>query len=816
MLAHSQDFKQAITSLGRDIKIKILCTKLDGKLTAEDNKLILTENNANIILHNETQNPEIILNEDNIYMLKKNNYGELFRTYMKSFDLKTPQEFNLGDKLIIQVGTTVNGEPEYLDYGTFYIYTKEFDEVDKTFSYQLCDSTIFTMQKFETSRVFSIYETQMTNSTLLKRILGVCGLVETYEEGVITKDNVDVGALVNSGKYVYKSTLDGMNLTYRDVLDMICQANGCSLVMVDRFRDGERHLYIDTVAIDNTPVDTIDEDILKDEIVKFEKKYGPINSLVISRADGNDNIVINDEQSIEDNGLTQYYIENNLILEQDNRDDYKTPLFNRIKDTEFYLCDLKTQGLGYIEYLDYFTTIIGDKSYNCICLKDIMTLDNGLEEDFTTEEPVETTQEYQVETIGDKEATIKLDKLNGTMVLKTDSNGKIAQVRLDSSGDSGSLVAIDADEIDFTSHTFNLTTDDINITSDNFGVDENGSMWCTDAEIRGGTIQITSPDNSASIWVNGTGQYSSYYSYMYPDHTDVTDGSNSCVCTPTHLYVAQNGSSYRTDIYKDSIQTGTTTRYISMGSTDPYLEIHDGNNRTRIEDNVIYSGVANSTQFIAEPNHYAIGTPYANEIYAWTSGTDPYLVISKGSTSGSILIDHNGIYRNAGEWGNNKLYLGTCYEENGYLNAGNLAFGTTSGINYLNANSGDLKLQSPSTIYANGVAIGGYSDKTVKENIKELTNEDKENLLKEIRELPIYSYDIKEEYGGQKDNLGIIIQDFENNEILGKVLHITEYREKKKYNHEDLSQVNLILIKTLLEKIDKLEKELEEVKNGRD
>ncbi len=169
------------------------------------------------------------------------------------------------------------------------------------------------------------------------------------------------------------------------------------------------------------------------------------------------------------------------------------------------------------------------------------------------------------------------------------------------------------------------------------------------------------------------------------------------------------------------------------------------------------------------------------------------------------------------------LYLGICKVQGRFFNSpvegasGNFAFGNWHGTNYINADNGDVRVQTASNkaFYINGVQVGGTSDRNAKENIKELTNDDKEKLLQEIRELPTYSYDFKEDYGGQKDNLGIIIQDFENNDILGKTLHITEYKGIKKYNHEDLSQIDLILIKTLLEKIDKLEEEIKQLKEDK-
>ena len=195
------------------------------------------------------------------------------------------------------------------------------------------------------------------------------------------------------------------------------------------------------------------------------------------------------------------------------------------------------------------------------------------------------------------------------------------------------------------------------------------------------------------------------------------------------------------------------------------------------------------------------GISFRNSNSADNSGSEIGYIRTTSASSPLYINANNGV-----NIGGIKIY-------DNYVHAGNLALGG----NYLNADSGNLNLNTNSShaVYANGTRIGGYSDKNTKKNIKELTTEDKEKLLNEIRELPTYKYDYKKEYGGETDNYGIIIQDFENNEILGKALHITEYLGKKKYNHEDLSQIDLILIQTLLEKIDKLEEEIKQLKEDK-
>lgn len=796
MLAHTQAFKDAFTSLGRDLKIRIGVYGNYGQLTSEDSKMLLTESNVQLISDVTSSTPLKVIDENNVISLTKNNLGELYRTFMKSFDLKTTTDLEIGTLVDVKIGTTVNNDVEYLNYGYYYVYSKTYDKVDKTYEYQLCDDMLKTMIKFYITYMFNVNENYVTFSTAISRLLQACQ---------IQSSDIQISNLVNGSQYIYRSSFEGMDMTCRDVLDMIMQLTGTSLIV-----DNQRKFR--NIGPSASAVDTIDEDILKDTVVDFEDKFGPLNALVFTRASGQDSIRREDSQSILDNGECEYIVKDNLIADQDNRTYMIDNMFNKIKGLEYYVSDLETVGVGYIEYLDNYNVQVDGETYKCLCLQNTANLESGMVEDFKGESPEEQKHDYNNVGIDDKNATFTLDKMKGEAVLKVKTNGKLAQVRLDTSADSGSSVSIEADDINFSSHTFNLTTDDINIVSDNFGVDDTGYMWCTNANITGGYVNIQGDVNTASIWVRGTGAYSSYYSYLYPDHTDVTDGTNSCVCYPTKLSVWTTNSNDKSEVYNSYLYVGTSSNRFQASKNDLLLGYTSGR---RI---VMTTSPTNPYLTVIKANG-TYSTVSADTITISNGGNKYIFATIDNSSIAYISVNNNGHYTNLYDEGiyngGGKLYINDngAYEENGYLNAGNLAFGE----NNLNANSGNLNLNTDSShnVKANGVNVGGTSDRRAKENIKELDDEDKEKLLEEIRNLNVYSYDFKEEYGGQKDNVGIIIQDFEDNEILGKVLHIIEYLGIKKYNHEDLSQVNLILIKTLIEKIDKLEAEIKELKEDK-
>lgn len=178
-----------------------------------------------------------------------------------------------------------------------------------------------------------------------------------------------------------------------------------------------------------------------------------------------------------------------------------------------------------------------------------------------------------------------------------------------------------------------------------------------------------------------------------------------------------------------------------------------------------------------------------------------------------MTTDNGVLYMNA----DGGLNLAGIRIYDNYVHAGNLSLGG----NYLTADSGNLNLNSKKIgetnyyVYANGSRIGGPpSDKRTKKNIKELSKKDINQLIEEVKELPTYKYDYKKEYSEYKDNIGIIIQDLKDDSMLKNALHVYEHNDILNYSRDDLAQIDLVLIKSLLNKIDELEEEIKNLKGG--
>ena len=127
-------------------------------------------------------------------------------------------------------------------------------------------------------------------------------------------------------------------------------------------------------------VDTINEEYFDEDDVAFKQKYGPINSIVLSRAVGSDNVFLRDEDSIAENGLTEIKIEDNQIMNFDDRSDFLLDILEKLDGLEYYPMDVKSKGILYYELCDRYKVEIGENAYTCVLFNDEITVEQAIEE----------------------------------------------------------------------------------------------------------------------------------------------------------------------------------------------------------------------------------------------------------------------------------------------------------------------------------------------------------------------------------------------------------------------------------------------------
>ena len=162
-------------------------------------------------------------------------------------------------------------------------------------------------------------------------------------------------------------------------------------------------------------MDTIDEEYLKDVNVNFGEKFGPVNSVVLSRAAESDSIYQKDDESVEQNGLTEIKIKDNQILNGNNRDEFLPSIFEKLNGLEYYLTDFSSTGVAYYDLLDKYKINVFDNSYKTIMLNNEVDITQGLEEQIYADRLEQSETDYTKSDKTDRkinQAYIIVDKQN--------------------------------------------------------------------------------------------------------------------------------------------------------------------------------------------------------------------------------------------------------------------------------------------------------------------------------------------------------------------------------------------------------------------
>ena len=274
-----------------------------------------------------------------------------------------------------------------------------------------------------------------------------------------------------------------------------------------------------------TEYEELDKHFLKDVNVSFSKKYGAVNSVVFSRGNGSDNIYRKDITSITKNGLTEIKIADNPFLEGDDRENFIQSLFDKINGLEFYIMDVASTGIMYLELGDfYYFNMVEEKpslksglvksgmrkaqgssggKFLCLLMNDEIKITQGLEESIYSDEPEITETDYKTASITDtsiKNAIIQTNKNSAEILLKVNSDEVVSAINLSPEKIKISSAKLDIDAIaTFTNSKLaeagstvingaNITTGSINCDRLNGGT-INGQK-ISGSTISGGSISI--------------------------------------------------------------------------------------------------------------------------------------------------------------------------------------------------------------------------------------------------------------------------------------------------------------------------------------
>ncbi len=354
---------------------------------------------------------DVEANIDNFNSVKPSFNADLFKTIMHQVEIDSKVSMTENTKINIQVGIKLNEKKyEYINLNTYYVKTCERKE--DTNSYRILAYTKMKEAMID-------YDLELAENITLRNYL-----IKIFQR--LSWDTSNIPAtFINSDKLINPALHTGIGYTFRDALDEIATIS-CSFILFD----GE----VPTLLYLTNTNETIDESYLNEDNITIGEKYF-INSLVFSRAEESDNIYRKDDVSIATNGLKEYRISDNQLLSTNDRSEYIDEMFNYLKTLEFYVFDIQSKGILFLEACDMFNLNLNEVTYPVVLLNNEINIEDGLSESLYFDEPEETETDYKYADSTDKKINqtyILVDKQNQIIerVVSnvTDQNEKISQV----------------------------------------------------------------------------------------------------------------------------------------------------------------------------------------------------------------------------------------------------------------------------------------------------------------------------------------------------------------------------------------------------
>lgn len=479
MKTHTQSFKNNVKEMGRELNSKITYS-LAGK--------------------------EMELGNSELNSVTPVFESALLKSVMKELDIDSNVDIPIGTGINYKLGVSLNGSPyEYIDFGNYIVYSSEKQEDTNSYNIVCYDNMLVSMKEYESLKSAEILGKSFP-MTIRDYITCVCA-----DLGLLFKNRNETFA--NYNKMIDNDLYADLGYTYRDIFDELAQVTASNIV-VNGSGVGEVEIrYI------NETNDTIDEEYLKDVNVAFGEKYGPINSIVLSRAAGSDRIYLQNEKSVADNGLCEINISENQIMNFNNRDEFLPDILDKLDGLAYYTNDFSSTGVCYYDVCDKYNVQIGEEIYPCVMFNDQINVEQGLEEIIYTDLPEQAETDYSKADKTDKRINrtyLIVDKQNQTiegMVEKVDDNIKqVTQLVADVEG-LKSEVSKEIDYFEQSIEVFRVDMDSnviiVSVNTSNYPI-QNGSYTINfNSYFKNNKVSVVPTVNGSytgiTTSVNGTG-----------------------------------------------------------------------------------------------------------------------------------------------------------------------------------------------------------------------------------------------------------------------------------------------------------------------
>lgn len=363
MYSVSSDFNKAVLNNARRIEAHIVFKEksYDIQKCTVDNNIYSTDNDAFIGTF-IAKSGTIKINKQDLLQLENESFNLFFGIQL------------------------ADGTIENVPVGTMNVYEKISDT-----EFKFMDNKMFFNRKFDT-------ETLTYPSTPLKAALEAC-----------RQAGVELATLdfLNKDINIPSEVFFGYDATCGDVITAVAQAS-CTFATINRENKLEFRWFrnVDfTIPLDN-----------QYKYPTIETAYGPINSLVLAREPQNDNVYIQDDESIKSNGLTELKFSDNPFLDID-RYTSRNAIWNRVNGFKYIPFIASVPGQFHLDIGDVIKLQIEDGAYiNAYMMNHSMSYAGGIKSEFSTPALTKSQINYSVaSTLESKilRTELTVDKIKG-------------------------------------------------------------------------------------------------------------------------------------------------------------------------------------------------------------------------------------------------------------------------------------------------------------------------------------------------------------------------------------------------------------------
>lgn len=356
MKTHTAAFKNTIKEFGREIDSVITYTTYGTTHTL-----------GNDVINSVTPHYE----------------GAILKSVMKQLDIDSNEDIAVGTIINFQLGVKVRNNNvlnyrdnyDYVNYGNYVVYESQKQEDTNSYIITCYDKMLYTMVNYENIGITY----PITIRSFISYLCTALGI--TFKNANSTFANYD--------KQIPKELFlqdDGKSLgyTFRDIFNQLAEVTA-STICINEEDDELEIRYITSTG------DIINYDYIKDINVKFGELTTPVNTIVLSRSAGSDNVYY--PTTLPANPV-ELKISDNQIMNGNDRSDYLPDIYNKLNGFTYTINDFTSTGICYYNLCDSYTIRTDEGFTQAIMFNDEVNISQGLEEHIYTDRFEETETDY--------------------------------------------------------------------------------------------------------------------------------------------------------------------------------------------------------------------------------------------------------------------------------------------------------------------------------------------------------------------------------------------------------------------------------------